>query len=199
MTEQEAASTWQQQSISQSRWRNRQSNWQLGNSVSLKYISCSKATIVCLFQNCFWKFDQDSVWYKISLQPVETENKICEGWELGEEESLSRGGRSSIVFLTIHQRAEHVRESNTDLEVWGTMGPRQTKTQVAQRVETIPNSGEEPYLHISHAMLANVIKCLCWLRFIEIVNIFIAHFKRWTIQTWTNLIKTMTDPKSDLQ
>ena len=35
------------------------------------------------------------------------------------------------------------------------MGPQQTKTQVAQRVETIPNSGEESYLHISHAMLAD--------------------------------------------
>ena len=159
--------TWQQQSISQSRWRNRQYNWEIGCSASLKYISYSQATIVCLFQQYFWIFGQYSFWYTISLQPVETENKICEGWELGQEESLSRGGRSSIVFLTIHQnmweRAIQI------LKFSGTMGPRQTKTQVAQRVETSPNSGEESYLHISHAMIANIIKGLCWLC-----------FKRWT-------------------
>ena len=115
-------------------------------------------------------------------KPVETENKICEGWELGEEESLSRGGRSSIQSSGQYTRAEGACTINTRercrVKVWGTMGPQQTKTQVAQRVETIPNSGEESYLHISNAMLANIIKCLCWLRFIEIVNIFIVHFKR---------------------
>ena len=137
MTEQEAATTWQQQSISQSRWRNRQSNWEIGSSASLKYISCSQATIVCLFQQCFWIFGQYSFWYTISLQPVETENKICEGWELGEEESLSRGGRSSIVFLTIHQnmweraiqRSWSLRDNGTaaDKDTGGSAGGDQSK------------------------------------------------------------------------
>ena len=147
---------WRQQSISQNRWRNRQqANTHLGSlathseqqeirpwSINWSWWqnSCALLFVQPSTQDFPLKLLSLKTW---KLQTVETENKIFERWELGQG-SLSRDGGEVQFFSSTSTRVFTVLTASTvfrvftivqfegNLEVWGTMGPRGTKTQVAQ-------------------------------------------------------------------